>query len=80
MSDETEKLRQCVQALMGAHIAWVKEVRYTAKLQYLLVVLRSGVSRQQLEGLQPEFRALEAACSREELTGVCVTCQGVPLC
>ncbi|KAG2439659.1 hypothetical protein HXX76_005009 [Chlamydomonas incerta] len=52
----------------------VKEVRYAAKggLNYLLVVLGEGVSRQQLEAIAPDFDAMRRGAGCEPVHGVIV--------
>ena len=66
-----------LQVLMEQHIDWVEDVLMAPKLQYLLVVLRQGITRQQLESIQPDYSALYAA-KREggSLVAICVTTAG----
>ena len=66
----------CMQALLGEHVHWVENVQFAASLQYLLVVLKRHVTRQQLETIEPDFVAMHAAVKPGDLTGIIVTCQG----
>ncbi|KAG2432355.1 hypothetical protein HYH02_012929 [Chlamydomonas schloesseri] len=57
----------------------VKEVRYAAKggLNYLLVVLGEGVSRQQLEAVAPDFESMRRGAGAESgVHGVIVCARG----
>lgn len=63
---------------MTGHTDWVEDVRLSPHLRYLLVVLRKGITRQQLESLQPDMLKLKAAANDEDggLVGATVTCRG----
>ena len=62
---------------MGQHTDWVEDVLMAPKLQYLLVVLRRDISRQQLESIQPDYSALYAARQAgSSVWAICVTSGG----
>ena len=56
----------------------VSEVLYaaTAGLKYLLLRLGDGVTRQQLEAIQPNMAAMQAAASVDDVRGVILTIPG----
>ncbi|KAK9794683.1 hypothetical protein WJX73_009414 [Symbiochloris irregularis] len=66
-----------IKELMSGHSDWVEDVQLSPHLRYLLVVLRQGVTRQQLESLQPDMLKLKAAANDEDggLVGATVTCR-----
>ena len=45
-------------------------------LKYVLVVLASNTTQQQLKDIQPDFVKLKSAFNNEQGTGVIVTCAG----
>ena len=63
---------------MPGHTDWVEDVLLSPHLRYLLVVLRKGTTRQQLESLQPDTIKLKATANDEDggLVGATVTCRG----
>jgi len=46
-------------------------------LKYVLVVLASGTTQQQLMDMQCDTRQLESLADKEDVFAVCVTCSGV---
>ena len=48
----------------------------TAGLKYLLLRLGDGVTRQQLEAIQPNMAAMQAAASVDDVRGVILTIPG----
>ena len=54
----------------------VQQVLFPEKLDYPLVVLAPGTTRQQLEDMQVDIRRLEALVDKKHVTGMCVTCAG----
>lgn len=48
----------------------------TAGLKYLLLRLGDGVTRQQLEAIQPDMAAMQAAASADDVRGVILTMPG----
>uniref|UniRef100_A0A7S0WPQ9 Phenazine biosynthesis-like domain-containing protein n=1 Tax=Chlamydomonas leiostraca TaxID=1034604 RepID=A0A7S0WPQ9_9CHLO len=62
----------CVGELQVARTAFAARNR----LNYLVLQLQDGATREELEALTPDFTAMQAACSREHVSGVIVTCRG----
>ena len=46
-------------------------------LKYVLVVLASGTTQQQLMDMQCDTRQLESLADKQDVFAVCVTCSGV---
>lgn len=57
----------------------LQEILFPSPLDYVLVVLASGTTQKQLEELQVDLRHLESLADKKNLTGVIVTCAGMPL-
>lgn len=63
-----------MQALLGPSEDLADVVRFNSRLRYLLVKLKKGVSREQLEAFTPDFdRCVEAG--RGELSMVILTAE-----
>lgn len=56
----------------------VDHVGYCAAVKYLLVVLRSGSGRRDLEQLRPDYSGMAAAVGGEEMIGVIITTAAEP--
>eukprot|EP01023_Acetabularia_acetabulum_P047157 TRINITY_DN4953_c0_g2_i1.p1 TRINITY_DN4953_c0_g2~~TRINITY_DN4953_c0_g2_i1.p1 ORF type:complete len:333 (-),score=47.68 TRINITY_DN4953_c0_g2_i1:126-1124(-) len=54
----------------------VKEIAFDKSLQYLLVVLKSGVTQEELESIKPDVSLMLKSVDISVIRAVCVTCQG----
>lgn len=71
-------LYDCMCCMRANRVPACAQVRYAAKggLNYLLVVLGEGVSRQQLEAVEPDFEAMRRGAGAEDVHGVIVCARG----
>ena len=74
-----------MQALVGDDAALVDGIHFNSRLKYMLVRLRKGTTREQLEAIQPDFINLTAAVGKDRmsmaiLTAECLTGQILSLC
>jgi len=65
------------QAVLGGSGVEVVEVALNSRIQYLLVELKEGTTREQLEGIKPDFAACLSAAKLEEVMLVIVTAKGL---
>ena len=70
-----EVMYPCVQGCFTD--VQTQEVLMSLDLKYVLVVLASGTSQQQLMDMQCDARQLESLADRQDVHAVCVTCSGV---
>jgi len=54
-----------------------QDVLMSLDLKYVLVVLASGTTQQQLMDMQCDARLLESLADQKDVFAVCVTCSGV---
>ncbi|KAL3145764.1 hypothetical protein ABBQ38_015144 [Trebouxia sp. C0009 RCD-2024] len=54
----------------------IQDIQYAEGVRNALIVLGSGVTRHQLESLQPDLQRMLCTLSKTQLNGVMVTCQG----
>jgi len=66
------------KALLGQSGVAVAETAYNSATQCLLVELEVGTTRDQLEGIKPDFSACLAAVGADKLLSVIVTMKGMP--
>ena len=65
-----------MQALFSGSGVKVGEVSFNSRIQYLLIELEEGTTREQLEGIKPDFAACLAA-QTDDLMLVIVTAKGL---
>jgi len=65
------------KAVLGGSGVEVVEVALNSRIQYLLVELKEGTTREQLEGIKPDFAACLSAAKLEEVMLVIVTAKGL---
>ncbi len=65
----------CVQGCFTG--VQTQEVLMSLDLKYVLVVLASGTTQQQLMDMQCDTRQLESLADQKDVLAVCVTCSGV---
>lgn len=74
-----------MQALVGDDAPLVDGIYFNTRLKYMLVRLKKGTTREQLEAIQPDFINLTAAIGKDRmsmavLTAECLTGQTLSLC
>jgi hypothetical protein len=57
-----------------------EDLFYCENLRYLLVTLKDGTTREDMEGIAPDFRTLESVCTVETVFAVIVTARGQTIC
>jgi hypothetical protein len=70
-----EVMCPCVQGCFTG--VQTQEVLMSLGLKYVLVVLASGTTQQQLMDMQCDTRQLESLANKKDVLAVCVTCSGV---
>ena len=70
----TAALKLATKRLTIMHLQ-VAEVRYNARLQYLLVVLQDALTQRQMEQLCPDINQAHRASSGGDILGVIVAAQ-----
>ncbi|DBB01543.1 TPA: hypothetical protein ACH3X1_000192 [Trebouxia sp. C0004] len=66
-----DKLKGCFKGVQ------TQEVLMSLDLKYVLVVLASATTQQQLMNMQCDTRQLESLADKKDVVAVCVTCSGV---
>ena len=67
-----------MQAMLGSHRSLLEEVCFSGRLKYLLLALKRGTTREQLEAIRPDFAAALAAVTLDQIVVTIVTAQGEP--
>ena len=67
-----------MQALLGSHRSLLEEVCLSGRLKYLVLVLKQGTTREQLEDIRPDYAAALAATTADDLVLTIVTARGEP--
>lgn len=66
-----------MQALVGRDAALVDEIHFNSRLKYMLVKLKKGTTREQLEAVQPDFIDLTAAVGRDKMSMAILTAESL---
>eukprot|EP00775_Hariotina_reticulata_P006687 gene6687-6910_t len=61
--------------LAGWPSSVVQHVGFVSSVKYMLVVLKAGVGKTGLQLIKPDYGAMEAAASAQDVTGIIVTAQ-----
>ena len=64
-----------MQALVAQDAALVDEVHFNTRLKYMLVKLKKGTTREQLEAIQPDFINLTAAVGKDKMSMAILTAE-----
>jgi hypothetical protein len=65
------------QALLGGSGVEVAEVAFNPRIRYLLVELNEGTTREQLEGIKPDYAACLSIVGAADLALAIVTAKGL---
>ena len=69
-------MEDSVQAILGSGELSVQELVFSERLHFLVIVLGPGVSRAQLESIQPDTTKALSLASKDEVVLAIVTTNG----
>ena len=65
----------CVKALLGNAAPLVETIRFNSRLQYMLIKLQKGTSRERLESIEPDFERCLALIGKDKMTLAILTAE-----
>ncbi len=65
---------------MGQDAGLLEEIHFNTRLQYMLVKLKKGTTREQLEAIEPDFVNLTAAAGKGTMILAVVTAESLTGC